>query len=54
MKDSFYGWYFKCQSDAQTLALIPSLHQSDGKRTCLVQVITDKGAWAVPFPVNLF
>lgn len=28
MKGSFYGWYFKCQSDAQTLALIPSLHQS--------------------------
>lgn len=24
MRGSFYGWYFKCQSAAQTLAVIPA------------------------------
>lgn len=28
-KGWFYGWYFKCQSDTQTLAVIPAVHQTD-------------------------
>lgn len=27
MKSFFYGWYFKCQSDTQTFAVIPAIHQ---------------------------
>lgn len=26
MRESFYGWYMKCQSDTQTLAVIPAVH----------------------------
>lgn len=50
MKDSFYGWYLKCQSETQTLAVIPAVHQAGGKRTCSIQIITDKGSWTVAFP----
>lgn len=50
----FYGWYLKCQSDTQTLAIIPAVHQTGKKRTCSVQVITDEGAWTVDFPANMF
>lgn len=41
MKDRFCGWYFKCQSDTQTLAVIPASH--GGSRS--VQIITDEGSW---------
>lgn len=34
MKGAFYGWYMKCQSDSQTLAVIPAVHQS-GKEQML-------------------
>lgn len=50
----FYGWYFKCQSDRQTLAVIPAVHQTGRKRTCSIQIITETGAWAVEFPIEEF
>ena len=50
----FYGWYFKCQSDTQTLAVIPAVHQSGRKRTCSIQIITEKQSWTVPFPGETF
>ncbi len=50
----FYGWYFKCQSDTQTLAVIPAVHNARNKRTCSIQVITDQDAWTVTFPADLF
>ena len=28
MSGSFYGWYLKCQSDTQTLAVIPAVHNA--------------------------
>ena len=34
MRDLFYGWYMKCQSDSQTLAIIPAVHRIEGKRIC--------------------
>jgi len=46
MGDLFCGWYFRCQSDTQTLAVIPAIHG----RECSVQLITDKGNWNVPLP----
>ena len=54
MFHSFYGWYLKCQSDTQTLAVIPAIHNTGIKRTCSVQVITDEDAWTVMFPEDVF
>lgn len=54
MYGSFFGWYLKCQSDTQTLAVIPAVHQVGRKRTCSIQIITDNGAWTVAFPGDAF
>lgn len=54
MYNSFYGWYLKCQSAAQTLAVIPAVHTAGNKRTCSIQVITDHDAWTVTFRADLF
>lgn len=54
MFDSFYGWYLKCQSDTQTLAVIPAVHKTGNKRTCSIQVITDDDAWTAVFPADSF
>lgn len=54
MFNSFYGWYLKCQSDTQTLALIPAVHNTRNKRTCSIQVITDNDAWTVMFTADSF
>lgn len=54
MDGSFYGWYLKCQSDTQTLAVIPAVHQVGRKRTCSIQVITNNDVWTVDFPGDAF
>ena len=54
MYNSFFGWYLKCQSDTQTLAVIPAVHNKRNKRTCSIQVITDNDAWTVMFSADLF
>lgn len=54
MHNSFYGWYLKCQSDTQTLAVIPAVHGAGNKRICSIQVITEHNAWAVTFPADSF
>ncbi len=54
MGDFFYGWYFKCQSDAQTLAVIPAIHQVGKKQTCSIQIITENEAWTITFPAERF
>ena len=54
MDGTFYGWYFKCQSDTQTLAVIPAIHRAGRRRTCSIQFITDNAAWTVTFPGELF
>lgn len=54
MHGSFYGWYLKCQSDIQTLAVIPAVHSAGRKRTCSIQIITDSDAWTVPFTTDVF
>lgn len=45
----FYGWYFKCQSDTQTLSVIPAVHETGRNRTCSLQIITEEQSWTVPF-----
>ncbi|MDE7133126.1 MAG: tocopherol cyclase family protein [Lachnospiraceae bacterium] len=54
MSGSFYGWYLKCQSDTQTLAVIPAVHNAGRKRTCSIQIITDHDAWTVTFAADAF
>ena len=54
MRDGFCGWYFKCQSETGTLAVIPAVHRSGGKRSCSIQLLTDRDAWNVPFPYEAF
>lgn len=54
MSGYFYGWYLKCQSDTQTLAIIPAVHQSGRRRTCSIQIITDDSAWNIPFRAEEF
>lgn len=49
MGDSFCGWYFKCQTGKETLAVIPAVHSARGQRSCSIQLITDSGNWNVPF-----
>lgn len=41
MRKTFCGWYFKCQSDTQTLAVIAAVHGGESS----VQLICDDGAW---------
>lgn len=54
MQGHFYGWYFKCQSDTQTLAVIPAVHRSGRRQTCSIQFITDTDVRTVELPGNLF
>lgn len=54
MKAYFYGYYFKCQSDSQTLALIAATHGAGKNRTCSLQVITESGAWVAEFPKEAY
>lgn len=54
MYNFFYGWYLKCQSDTQTLAVIPAIHNTGDKRTCSIQIITNHDAWTVMFPADIF
>ena len=54
MYNFFYGWYLKCQSGTQTLAVIPAIHESGKKRKCSIQIITDTDAWTVDFPADAF
>lgn len=50
----FYGWYFKCQSDTQTLAVIPAVHWTKRKRSCSIQIITEKQSWTVDLPADKY
>lgn len=54
MQNSFFGWYFKCQSDTQTLAMIPAVHKSGLKRSCSIQIITKNQSWNIDFPASSF
>lgn len=54
MKGYFYGWYLKCQSDTQTLAIIPAIHGAGRDRTCSIQFITDDNVYMVTFLGEIF
>lgn len=46
----FCGWYFRCQSQSRTVALIPAIHIAGGKRTGSIQIISDSGCWNAALP----
>ena len=50
MGNSFRGWYFKCQSPTQTLALIPAIHTCRGRRTSSIQIVTEHEHWNISLP----
>lgn len=54
MGSCFCGWYFRCQSGEQTLALIPSVHKTRESDFCAVQVLTDSQSFSFPFPYSDF
>ena len=54
MRDYFYGWYMKCQSYTQTLAVIPAVHRNKQQRTCSIQIITKENVWKAVFSGALF
>ena len=54
MRDYFCGWYFRCQSDSQTLAVIPAAHQSGKEQSCSIQLIADDASWNASFPITDF
>ena len=54
MRNYFCGWYFKCQSNEHTLAVIPAFHISKNNRSCSIQIITDTNAWHVDYPCEEF
>lgn len=49
-KSFFCGWYFRCQSQSRTIALIPAIHISGGKRSGSIQIISDSGCWSAFLP----
>lgn len=50
MDDPFCGWYFRCQSEDRTLALIPAVHAAHGNRFGSLQIISDTGIRTIAFP----
>ncbi len=54
MREYFCGWYYRCQSDAQTLAIIPSVHKTREGNFCTIQLITDTDAFHAQFPYDDF
>lgn len=52
--DYFYGWYFRCQGEKGSIAIIPAVHLSKEKCSCSIQVITQKGSIYKEFPEEQF
>ncbi len=52
MRDYFCGWYFKCQSNTHTLAVIPASHRTDGRRLNSIQIITENASKTMFFPYH--
>ena len=54
MREFFCGWYYRCQSNNQTLAVIPSIHKTKERSFCTIQLITDTDAFQAQFPYEDF
>lgn len=49
MRKYFCGWYFRCQSDYLTLAIIPSIHRTKQSSFSTIQLITDNDSFCAQF-----
>lgn len=49
MEHYFCGWYFRCQSQRQTVAFIPARHISNGAVSGSLQIISDTGNRMISF-----
>lgn len=54
MKEYFYGWYMKCQSDKDTFCVIPAVHKGRKGKTCSIQVIVNDSVFNVDFAGDKF
>lgn len=54
MRPYFGGWYYRIQSDTDTLAVIPACHKNRDKQFCSIQMITKERSWNVSFPYESF
>lgn len=54
MRSCFCGWYYRCQSDRQTLVVIPSVHHTNESSFSAIQLITDTKSFHVPFSCSDF
>lgn len=54
MRNYFCGWYFRCQSDRQVLAVIPSVHRTRDSNFCTIQLITNSEAYNLHLPYSAF
>ena len=54
MREYFCGWYYRCQSDNQTLAVIPSVHKTGEGDFCTIQLITDTSTFHTRLPYDDF
>lgn len=54
MSRYFYGWYFRCQGEEGTAAVIPAVHLSREKQCCSIQVITPGASLYREYPVSDF
>lgn len=54
MANYFNGWYFKCQSEQQTLAVIPAIHKTKNTKSCSIQIIADSGSWNICYPYTTY
>ena len=52
MDNFFCGWYFRCQSETQTIALIPAAHMANGTVSGSLQIISDTESRMIPFKQN--
>lgn len=52
MGNYFCGWYYRCQSERQTLAIIPSFHKTREDNFCTIQIITDTDTFHIQFPYS--
>lgn len=50
MSSEFGGWYYRMQSDTDTLAIIPAYHKNRNRQFCSIQIITKENSWYVSFP----
>ncbi len=53
-KNGFFGWYFKCQSETDTIVFIASVTTGVEKATANLQIAGRDGTWNVEFPVESF